>query len=201
MGRIHESTQGHFRLFLALNVTSASRTPASKGGERPLHPPPRRYGDQGVRWKHPVAVAGNLTRSENMLDSWEMDVVHFLLREIPLLLFGLAGGAYLHWMYTKKQRVSDLRQDVLHRLIAYRYLLTDLKRFDPKGEPFIAINEVPVAFCGCGEVIEAWKDYRKIGYSIIKLFDLVQTMAKELKLDLSALDRDTFENPATPGKY
>ena len=95
----------------------------------------------------------------------------------------------------------DLRRDVLRRLVAYRYRLTEsLKGRD--GEPFVALNEAWVVFSEFPEVVHALtKLHKELGLpgSLSRnLMDLTRAMANASDISTHCIDEDVFDRPFTP---
>ncbi len=96
---------------------------------------------------------------------------------------------------------TNLRRDVLRRLFAYRYRLTEsLKGGD--GEPFIALNEAWIAYASFPHVTKALtKVHRELGMEgrlSRNIAAVVRAMADAVDISLQDLDDRMIEHPFTP---
>lgn len=100
-----------------------------------------------------------------------------------------------------KRDELEIRRDVLRRLFAYRYRLTEsLKGGD--GEPFIALNEAWVVYAGFPQVIDALTrmhdELGKEGCLSRNIVKVVRAMADAVNLSIKDLDDRLIEHPFTP---
>lgn len=106
-----------------------------------------------------------------------------------------------------KRDELEMRRDVLRRLFAYRYRLTESwKGKGQDGEPFIALNEAFIVFASFPQVICAVKkmhnDLEKedspkgsLGCNIVKV---VHAMADAAEFSTKDLDDSLIKIPFTP---
>ena len=95
----------------------------------------------------------------------------------------------------------ELRRDVLRRLFAYRYRLTEaLKGGD--GEPFIALNEAWVVYAGFPDVTNALtkmhNELGKQGCLSHNIAVLIRAMSDAADLSIRDLDDRLITQPFTP---
>ncbi|MYB76354.1 MAG: hypothetical protein F4X83_04510 [Chloroflexi bacterium] len=95
----------------------------------------------------------------------------------------------------------NLRRDVLRRLFAYRYRLTE-SLMGGDGEPFIALNEARIVYAGFPRVTEALnKMHRELGIEgllSLNIVALVRAMANAANVSVDDLDESFIERPFTP---
>ena len=96
---------------------------------------------------------------------------------------------------------TALRRDVLRRLFAYRYRLTEsLKGRD--GEPFIALNETLIVYADYPQVTDALirmhNELGREGRLSTNIVAVVRAMADAAKVSLEDLDERLIEHPFTP---
>ena len=96
-----------------------------------------------------------------------------------------------------KRDEMEARRDVLRRLVAYRYRLTEsLKGMD--GEPFVALNEALVVYAEFPQVMEALTDINNGKGLSRNIVDLVRAMAMAANLSIDNLNDEFIEHPFTP---
>ena len=66
------------------------------------------------------------------------------------------------------------------------------------GEPYIALNEIAVAYYRDKEVVHALQRYFS-EKSVVNLKTLIREMAKAARSSLDKFDDDFLETPLTPG--
>ena len=100
-----------------------------------------------------------------------------------------------------EQDKLNLRRDVLRRLFAYRYRLTE-SLMGGDGEPFIALNEARIVYAGFPRVTEALnKMHRELGIEgllSLNIVALVRAMANAANVSVDDLDESFIERPFTP---
>ena len=107
--------------------------------------------------------------------------------------------AAVSFFWTWRTHVLAPKRDVLRRLLGSRHLLTDaMAHHRGPGEPYIALNEVAVAYYRDKEVVRALKRYFT-EKSIMSLKILIREMAKAASSSLDEFDDDFLETPFTPG--
>ena len=98
------------------------------------------------------------------------------------------------------KRTHDLapKRDVLKRLFGSRHLLTDaMKEYRSIGEPFIALNEIAIAFRSDHLVIQALKRYF-VTTGVEELTQLIREMAQAAGSNLDDFSDDFLETPFAP---
>ena len=94
-----------------------------------------------------------------------------------------------------------LRRDVLRRLFAYRYRLTE-SLAGKDGEPFIALNEAFVVYADFPKVTKALTrmhdQLESDGHLIRNIVALVRAMADAANISVQDLDDGFIERPFTP---
>lgn len=106
------------------------------------------------------------------------------------------AAASLWW--TWRSNVLAPKRDVLRRLLGSRHLLTDaMAQHRGPGEPYIALNEIAVAYFSDGNVVRALKRYFA-EKSVGNLKMLIREMAKAAHSSLDNFDDDFLETPFTP---
>ena len=73
-------------------------------------------------------------------------------------LLGAAIGAFLSHRFSRNRDHLELKRDVLHRVMGYRWTLTE-DRQDPEGRFFTALNEALVVFAGETNVERGRRDF------------------------------------------
>ena len=96
----------------------------------------------------------------------------------------------------------DLRRDVLRRLLAYRYRLTESFVGSKDGEPFIALNEAWVVYAGCpqvtGALIRMHDEIGEEGRLSRNIVAVVRAMADAANISVEHLNDNLIEHPFTP---
>ncbi len=133
-----------------------------------------------------------------------MSVQQTLMILISALLSGLLATCvsfYLNSQHTK----FEIKRDVLRRFVGNRYVLTGQFR-ESKGEPFIALNEVFVAYAEHPQVISALrKMHEELGQTERlpdNIVSLIKAMAKAAKVSIRELELndDFIMRPFVPPK-
>ena len=110
----------------------------------------------------------------------------------------LVAAASFWW--AKHTHILAPKRDVLRRLLGSRHLLADAMRdHRGPGEPYIALNEVAVAYYNDEKVVQALKRYFA-AKSTVNLIKLLREMANAAHSSLDKFDDDFLETPFTPGK-
>ena len=106
------------------------------------------------------------------------------------------------WLQQEQWRREEvaLRRDVLRRLFAYRYRLTEsLKGRD--GEPFVALNEAWIVYADFPQVTEALtRMHNELGIEgrlSPNIVALVRAMAEVTNVSVHDLDDNLIERPFT----
>ena len=101
--------------------------------------------------------------------------------------------------WTRRTHILAPKRDVLRRLLGSRHLLTDaMAQHRGPGEPYIALNEIAIAYCRDKEVVRALERYF-VEKSVVNLKILIREMAKAAGSSLDEFDDDFLETPFTPG--
>ncbi len=124
---------------------------------------------------------------------------------ISLISAVFAGMALINSRRLQKEQWEqdklNLRRDVLRRLFAYRYRLTE-SLMGGDGEPFIALNEARIVYAGFPRVTEALnKMHRELGIEgllSLNIVALVRAMANAANVSVDDLDESFIERPFTP---
>ena len=97
-----------------------------------------------------------------------------------------------------------LRRDVLRRLVAYSYRLTNnlSSQVGPdRGEPFIALNKACIVYLECPAVIEALGQLKAEKYdSGSGILAVVKAMGDASNLRIEELDEKYLKAPFVPGQ-
>ena len=106
------------------------------------------------------------------------------------------AAASLWW--SRRSNVLAPKRDVLRRLLGSRHLLTDaMANHRGPGEPYIALNEIAVAYYSDENVVRALKRYFA-EKSVGNLKMLIREMSKAARSSLDKFDDDFLETPFTP---
>lgn len=109
------------------------------------------------------------------------------------------GIAAVSLWWTRRTHILAPKRDVLRRLLGNRHILTDsMASRRGAGEPFIALNEIVVAYYRDKEVVRALQRYFA-ERSVMNLNALIREMAKAAGSSLDDFDDDFLETPFTPG--
>lgn len=101
--------------------------------------------------------------------------------------------------WTRHTHILAPKRDVLRRLLGSRHLLTKaMEDHRGPGEPYIALNEIAVAYYGDSKVVEALKRYFE-DKSPVNLKMLIREMAKAACSSLDSFGDEFLETPFTPG--
>ena len=110
----------------------------------------------------------------------------------------VAIAAASFW-WTRRTHILAPKRDVLRRLLGNRHILTDsMAGHRGAGEPYIALNEIAVAYYRDKEVFRALQRYFA-EKSVMNLKTLIREMAKAADSSLDDFDDDFLETPFTPG--
>ena len=100
-------------------------------------------------------------------------------------------------LWARYTHIVAPKRDVLRRLLGSRHLLTDaMKHRREPGEPYIALNEIAVAFYKDDEVVQALKRY-SAAKSNANLIVLIREMAKAAYSSLDKFDDNFLMTPFT----
>ena len=124
-----------------------------------------------------------------------------------VLLAGLLAAALnpviSSWLDQRHYQL-EWKRDVFTRVVGNRHFLTDTCKGISSGEPFIALNEVILAFDDSPPVIFALKKYHEelklsgLGRNTNNLVTLIKTMAKASAIRLDDLNDVFLIHPFTP---
>lgn len=107
------------------------------------------------------------------------------------------AAASLWW--TRRTHILAPKRDVLRRLLGSRHILTNsMAHHRGPGEPYIALNEIAVAYHRDKEVVRVLQRYFA-EKSVVNLKALIREMAKAAGSSLDDFDDDYLETPFTPG--
>ena len=80
--------------------------------------------------------------------------------------------------WTRRTHILAPKRDFLRRLLGSRHLLTNkMAQHRGPGEPYIALNEIAIAYCPDKEVVRALERYF-VETSVVNLKILIREMAK-----------------------
>ncbi len=103
--------------------------------------------------------------------------------------------------WTRRTHILAPKRDVLRRLLGSRHLLTAaMASHRGPGEPFVALNEVAVAYYGDDNVVRALKCYFA-EKTAVNLKTLIREMAKAARSSLDKFDDNFLENPFVPSGH
>jgi len=103
------------------------------------------------------------------------------------------------FLWTRHTHILAPKRDVLRRLLGSRHMLTGaMTDYRGPGEPYIALNEIAVAYYKDDKVVQALKRYfaAKSGANLIML---IREMAQAARSNLDQFDDNFLEAPFTPG--
>lgn len=124
---------------------------------------------------------------------------------ISTLVSALAGVGVASWLTKRAAKLSQ-RRDVLSRLVGNRFVLTSSSGSDvdiTQGEPFVALNEVCIAYADDRKVIRALEkmldeinDEARMSHN---LKSLIEEMTRSAKVPIRSKVHDGFFlKPFTP---
>lgn len=111
----------------------------------------------------------------------------------------LVAAASFWW--ARHTHILAPKRDVLRRLLGSRHLLTDaMAHHRGPGEPYIALNEIAVAYFSDEKVVQGLKCYFA-EKSVVNLKTLIREMAKAARSSLDKFDDNFLETPFVPSEH
>ena len=126
---------------------------------------------------------------QSMIGSWS------LVAAVAAVVIAAAS-----FLWSRRIHILAPKRDVLRRLLGSRHLLTDtMVQHRGPGEPYIALNEIAIAYCRDKKVVRALERYF-VERSVVNLKILIREMAKAADSSLDEFDDEFLETPFTPGE-
>lgn len=128
-----------------------------------------------------------------------MDCHHAGVTDWSLIGSGAAvliAAASFWW--TRRTHILAPKRDVLRRLLGSRHLLTDaMASHRGPGEPYVALNEIAVAYYRDENVVRALKCY-SAEKNVANLNTLIREMARAARSNLDKFDDNFLKKPFVP---